>query len=219
MIVIGAGGFAKELAEILVSDKYNFDETNLFFFDNVSENIPHKLFGRFKILRSFDEVEEIFENVSQEFSIGIGVPQNRYSLSKQFESLGGILTSTISGNAGIGSFWTKIGNGTILMDSVLVSNDVSVGKGTLINNNCFIGHDVNIGEFVEIMPGANITGHCKIGNYTTIGTGAIIIPKISIGSNCFINAGSVITKNVPDNSVVTGVLPSRVVERPPEFKL
>ena len=219
MIVIGAGGFAKELIEALLSEKYNYDESNLFFFDNVSENIPEKFLGKYRILRTFDEVKKVFTEVSNEFCLGLSTPKIRYKLTKLFEQMEGKIVSVISANAYIGTLDTKIGRGCSIMHGTLVSCDASVGKGTLLNLNSVVGHDVTIGDFVEIMPGVNITGHCKIGDYTTIGTGVVVIPKVTIGSNCSIAAGSVVTKDVPDNSLVVGVLPSRVVERLPEFEL
>ena len=49
MVIIGAKGFAKELLEVLVSTKYNYNEENLFFFDNINPEIPDLLFDKFKV--------------------------------------------------------------------------------------------------------------------------------------------------------------------------
>ena len=57
MVVIGAKGFAKELLEVLVSTKYNFNEQNLFFFDNVNPETPDYLFNKYKVLKTFDDVK------------------------------------------------------------------------------------------------------------------------------------------------------------------
>lgn len=219
MIVIGAGGFAKELLEALLSEKYDYNESNLFFFDNVSKNVPETFLGKYKILKTFDEVINIFSEISPEFCLGLSTPKVRYILTKQFEELGGKSISIVSTNAYVGILGTTIGDGCSIMHGALVSCDASVGKGTLLNLNCVVGHDVKIGDFVEVMPGVNITGHCEVGSYTTIGTGVVIVPKIKIGKNCSIAAGSVVTKDVPDNSLVVGILPSRVVEKLPEFEL
>tara|TARA_R110002033_G_scaffold39678_1_gene79634 strand:+ start:6240 stop:6890 length:651 start_codon:yes stop_codon:yes gene_type:complete len=212
MIVIGAKGFAKELLEDLVSIKYGYNETNLFFFDDVSNNLPQKLFGKYLILTTFDEVKKIFNTVSNEFSIGIGSPKHRKFLSKKFEKIGGELTKVISNSATIGSFGNQIENGVVIMGGNQITNNIKIGKGTLINLNCTIGHDTVIGEFVEITPGVNISGNCSIGDYTTIGTGVKIIPNIKIGQNCIVGAGTVVTKDFPDNSVIVGV-PGKIIKQ------
>ena len=212
MIVIGAKGFAKELLEDLVSDKYNYTETNLFFFDNISDDIPKKLFSKFNIVTSFDEVKTLFTKGNTDFTIGIGFPKNRKKISGLFEGLGGELVSIISENSVVGSFNNKIDSGVIIRSGVQITNDITIGKGSLINLNCTIGHDSVIGEFVELSPNVNISGHCKIGNLTSIGSGSTVLPNIKIGKNCIIGAGSVVTKNIPDNSVVVGV-PGKIIKQ------
>ena len=212
MIVIGAKGFAKELLEDLVSSKYNYNETNLYFFDNVSDNISEKLFDKFTILKSFEEVEKIFNTGSNKFCIGIGFPKHRKKLTNLFENLGGELTTIISNKAVVGTFNNKISKGVIIRSGVQITNDITISKGALINLNCTIGHDSIIGEFVELSPNVNISGHCIIGDLTSIGSGSTILPNISIGANCIIGAGSVITKNIPDNSIVVGV-PGKIIKQ------
>jgi len=212
MIVIGAKGFAKELLEDLVSDKYNYNKDNLYFFDNISKNGPEELFNKFKILTSLIQVEKIFKETSKEFSIGLGFPKHRKKLTELFENLGGELTSVISKNAIIGSFENEIFNGVTIMSGVQITNGITIGKGSLINLNCTIGHDSIIGDFVELSPNVNISGHCKIGDCTSIGSGSTVLPNIIIGKNCIIGAGSVITKNIPDNSVVVGV-PGKIIKQ------
>jgi len=212
MIVIGAKGFAKELLEDLVSSKYNYNETNLYFFDNVSDNVPKKLFDKFTILKSFDEVEEIFNIGSNKFCIGIGFPKYRKKLTKLFEDLDGKLTTIISNKAVVGTFNNKISKGVIIRSGVQITNSITIGKGVLINLGATIGHDSIIGDFVELSHNVNISGHCKIGDLTSIGSGSTVLPNISIGVNCIIGAGAVITKNIPDNSVVVGV-PGEIIKQ------
>ena len=211
MIVIGAKGFAKELLEDLTSLRYGYNQTNLYFFDNVTENLPDKLFNKFQIIRSITDVENIFKNISNEFSIGIGTPKHRKDLMEKFESIGGAPKTIVSELSRIGSFDNFIGIGTTIMAGTQITNSVKIGKGVLINLNCTVGHDANIENYVELTPSVNISGHCNIGALTTLGTGAVVIPGVTIGKNCVIGAGSVVTKDVPDNSVVVGV-PGKIIK-------
>lgn len=210
MIVIGAGGFAIELLEILVSKKYGYAKDNLFFFDNVTSDLPNKLFNEFTILKSLEEVEEIFKSDSNDFCLGIGNPKLREKLNISFENIGGELMSIISEKSEIGSFETEIREGCSLMTGSNISNNVKIGKGCLIYGNSFIAHDVIIKDYVEISPGVNITGNCKIGKFTSIGAGTTIIPNITIGENVVIGAGSVIIQDVGDDCTVVGV-PGKIV--------
>jgi acetyltransferase-like isoleucine patch superfamily enzyme len=68
-----------------------------------------------------------------------------------------------------------------------------------------IHHDSRIGVFTEIAPLAVITGHVKIGDYSFIGANATVLPDLTVGSYVIVGAGAVVTRNIPDNTVVTGI--------------
>jgi hypothetical protein len=56
MLIIGAKGFAKEVLETLVvENKYSKD---IFFYDDVNDNVGGYLYNRFKIFKSLEEVKE-----------------------------------------------------------------------------------------------------------------------------------------------------------------
>lgn len=203
MIVAGAKGLAKELLAIF-SQQAALDD--LRFFDNVSPDVPEKLFGQFPVVRSFDEARKIFTQTGDpSFCLGLGNPLLRYRLYKQFTDAGGKLTSVISPRADIGQFDNHIGPGCCILPGAVITTSVRLGKGCLINPNATISHDSVVGDFVEISPGVNVTGNCRIGDFSFLGANSVILPKISIGRNVIVGAGAVVTKDVPDNSLVVGV--------------
>jgi sugar O-acyltransferase (sialic acid O-acetyltransferase NeuD family) len=202
MLIVGAKGFAKEVLEIC-HQLNKLD--NLVFFDDVNNDVPKKLYDKFPVLKSKEEVSKYFKSVDMNFTIGIGNPCLRKELCITFEALGGIYTSVISPFTTIGHYGNRIGEGTNIMTGTVVTNDIIIGIGVLINLNCTIGHDTIIGDFVEISPGVHISGNCKIGSFSIIGTNATVLPKISIGQNVIVGAGSVVTKDVPDNCLVVGI--------------
>ena len=83
------------------------------------------------------------------------------------------------------------------------------GEGVCINDNCIIhgigctGKGLLIGDGTNICHGA-IVHKSVIGKNCMIGIGAKIIDTV-IGDNCLIAAGAVVTKEIPDNSFVTGI--------------
>ena len=58
MIIIGAKGFAKEVLEVL---KQRNELENLFFYDDVNEDIGNTLYGIFPILKSLEEAKKMIE--------------------------------------------------------------------------------------------------------------------------------------------------------------
>jgi sugar O-acyltransferase (sialic acid O-acetyltransferase NeuD family) len=202
MIVVGAKGMAKELLEIIFSE-LQFKEEEILFFDNLN-NHQGKLYGKFSILKSFEEVEDYFKNNNNSFTLGLGNPQLRQKMVEKFTELGGLLTSIVSSKAKIGSFNTSLGKGCQIMQGVVITNDVKLGMGVLVNLNTTISHDCEIGDYTEIACGVTIPGRCKIGNNVFIGSNATLNPDITIGDNAIIGAGSVVIKNVPEGCTVVG---------------
>ena len=203
MVIVGAKGFAKEVLEIF-SQRNQLN--NLFFFDNISTDLPPQLYGRFPILKSIEEVKAVFREIGDNrFVLGLGNPVIRYNMYQMFSEAGGELASTISPHTDIGSFGTTIAPGCNILSGTIITNDVTLKLGCLVNPSCGISHDSVLGEFVQLSPGVRITGNCYIDNYTTLGTNAVVVPKVRIGKNVVVAAGAVVTKDVPDNVMVAGV--------------
>jgi len=215
MLIIGAKGFAKEVLEVLHQQNVL---NHIVFFDNISNDVPEKLYDLYPVLKTENQVEEYFSITDCSFTIGIGNPILRKKLKDKFTNLGGIFTSTISPKTDIGNFGNLIQNGCNIMTGTIITNDVTILEGVLINLNCTIGHDSIIGNFVELSPGVHISGNCKVGDFSVIGTNSTILPKINIGKNVIIGAGSVVTKDIPDNCMAFGV-PAKIIKEldPLEF--
>ncbi len=203
MVIIGARGLAKEVLEIF----FQHDQTdNLYFFDNVSKDLPNHLFQKFPILTSIEEVNQAIKVTGDHsFTLGLGNPSARYKLTQLFEKTGGLLTSTVSKHALIGHFGNVIGPGCTILDGAVITNGVTLGKGCLINPHGSISHDSRLGDFVEMSPGARVTGSCTIGDFCVLGTNAVVLPNVTLGRNVIVGAGAVVTKDVPDNSLVVGI--------------
>lgn len=200
MLILGAKGFAKEVLEI-----FHQLETleNLAFYDGMNTYTEKKLYDRFPILTSDDELTAFFQT-DKRFVLGIGNPSARKKLAQKTELLGGELSSVISPYSVIGHYGTSIQKGCNIMSGTIITNDVSIHKGVLINLNCTIGHDTVIGEFSELCPGVNVSGNVQIGSEVFIGTNSVIAPSVQIGDGAVIGAGSVVLKDVPPGTFWAG---------------
>jgi sugar O-acyltransferase (sialic acid O-acetyltransferase NeuD family) len=201
MIIIGAKGFAKQLVEIFFQQKRT---EGLFFFDDVSSDVPDAIFG-IPVLRSKNDVKDLFASGLKEFCLGLGTPRNRKILANDFKMLGGQLVSVISEQAQIASQVKYIGEGVTFLPGVIVENDVTIQDGVLLNSLCSIHHDSVVESYSEISPGARVLGNCYIGHECLIGTNAVILPKLSVNDGAIVGAGAVVTRDVPGQSMVMGV--------------
>ena len=200
MLIIGAGGFALECLEILFQNGYNKE---IYFFDNVNEFINPFIEKNYKIIRSFEELNNL--NKKTEFILGVGNPNTRKFFNHKLTSEYNLTASSlISSKSIIGKIENKICSNVNIMSGVVVTSQCEISKGVLINLNATIGHNTKIKQFVEICPGVNISGNCIIEDGAFIGTGANILPGIQIGKGAIIAAGAVVTKNVKENTMVAG---------------
>ena len=202
MIVIGAGGFATEVLEILIE---SYDINEIYFFDDVNNLSSDLLFNSYKILTSLDQVKEIFNTISNKYCIGLGGIKNKIKLTEIFNSIGGDLTSVISKNAIIGKHNVSIGRGSVILPGVKISNNVRIGVLNLIYYNCVIAHDCFIGDYCEISPSVNILGNVIIGKRVWCGTNCTILPKLIITDDVIIGAGALVNKSIEIKSTVVGV--------------
>jgi sugar O-acyltransferase (sialic acid O-acetyltransferase NeuD family) len=208
ILIIGAGGFAKELLETVVQ---NDPSPALTFYDDVGDDLPDRLFDRFPVITNEAEARAYFRDVHRAFALGVGSPQSRAGLYEKFVALGGDPKTIVSPFAKIGRYGNSVGEGSCILTNAVVETNNRIGKGTLIHIGALVSHDVGIGEFCEISPRASLLGNVKIGDKCSLGTGCIILPKISVGNDVVVGAGAVVTKDVPDGTTVVGV-PARPIE-------
>ena len=208
MIIAGAGGFAKEVYEVL--NQQNRSEETAIYVDIPLEQI--NFLPNIPILSSTTELEAHFEKYGSDCVIGIGNPLKRFEFTNRILKLGGTFTNVISDNAEIGSIDVNIAEGTIILGGVRMSNSVTLGKGCIVYYNAIITHDCTVGDFVEISPAATLLGNVTVGHFCQLGANSTILPGVTLGSNVVVGAGAVVTKDVPDNTVVAGV-PAKEIKK------
>lgn len=206
MVIIGAGGFAKELLDVVLQA---IPLKDIAFYDDITEEGPRKLFGQFPILKNSEDLLKHFHQYGNDFTLGIGGTKIRKELFEKISGIGGNLVSTIDNRASVGVF-SQLGIGSNVLSQACISNDSQIGIAALIYYNSIITHDCILGDFVEISPGATLLGRVSIGDFTHIGANATVLGRVKVGKNCLVGAGAVVTKDVPDNAVVAGV-PAQII--------
>lgn len=201
IVLFGAGGFAKEVANIIRN--INKKRETYEFLGFVVEGKYYKsnmFINGYPIL---GDENWLLAHRDVYCNCAIADPGAKKRVH-QFLKSNGISIETIVDIAGYVSPNSCIGQGCVIYPYVLVSENVNVGEGVLLNSYVTIGHDVKIGDFTNVMPGTGISGNCVIGEQVNIGGHAFIVPKKKIGDNAVVAAGSVVFSNVKSGTTVLG---------------
>jgi len=208
IVIVGAGGFAREVAWLIEDINLKNNLWNLIGY--IDENLSNKgcLLNGNEVLGNFDSIKWGNENIY--YICAVGDTLVRKELSEKAESIGLKPAILIHPNV-IMSKYVKVGEGTIICSSNTITVNVEIGKHVIINLDCTIGHDVLIQDYVTILPSVNVSGSVILEDGSSIGTGSAIIQGKRVGINSIIGAGTVVVKDVPANCTAVGV-PAKVVK-------
>lgn len=197
VVIIGAGGHAKVIADIV--DKSQ-DILLGFLDDNLEKG--KTVICDYKVLGKIEEVLQLKEQDENiEFVIAIGNNNIRKEISDKYQLN---YYTAIHPSAQIGLDVT-IEKGTQILANACVNSCAKIGKHCIINTGAIIEHDNIIEDYVHISPNATLGGTVKIGENTHVGIGAVLKNNIEICSNCIIGAGAVVVKNIIEEGTYVGV--------------
>lgn len=197
MVIVGAGGHASEVFDVLTENSSN---KFVFFFDNTDCPTIEKQGSR--IFKSFEEIEMELQS-GFDFVLGVGNPQLRIKFLAAFRSTGAAYRNIRAASASISA--SCMSTEFDAMKNSFIGPGTTIGFGTLINTGAQVHHDVSIGEFTEISPRSLVLGGASVGSFTRVGANATVLPKVKIGNNVVVGAGAVVISDLPDNCLAVGV--------------
>jgi sugar O-acyltransferase (sialic acid O-acetyltransferase NeuD family) len=210
IVVIGAGGLAKEIAFLIDEINSQNSEWNILgFIDNNNENIGQNN-GKYRIYNTDEWLINCNDNISIAF--GIGEPIIIKKLLVSFKKNKNIFYPNLIHPNVIGD-WDNISmsEGNTLCSGNIFTTDITIGSFNCFNLSCTIGHDSIIGDFNIINPSVNISGGVKLGSEILLGTGSQILQYKQICNKNIIGAGAVVSKNIDESGVYVGI-PARKIK-------
>ena len=208
IVLIGAGGFGREVASII--EVLNFDNSNwhkppsyelLGFLDDGSQYHEGVMINGYPWLGKIDWILQHKDDAL--CTCTIGNSKTRANVQQRLAAQG-VRFETISAFGSYIAPFTEIGKGCVFYGGVTISVNCKIGDGVLMNQMVNIGHDVTIGDFTSIMPFSGISGNCKVGKEVNIGGHAFVVPGRKVGDGATIAAGSIVFSNVRANTTVLG---------------
>lgn len=206
LIIVGAGGFGRELLQWIkdinrVSQTWNIKG---FIDDN-----PNALLGYdcdYSVIGSIADWESGDNEV---FALAIAEPHTKVSVVGVLKQRGAEFADIIHPLAKISEF-TKHGEGLVMYPSAALNVNTKVGDFvTLLSSG--IGHDVVVDDYATISSYCGIPRGVHIGKRAYLADHAVILPEHSVGDDAYVGAGSVVVRNVPAGKKVFGN-PAKIID-------
>jgi len=186
IIIIGDGGHANSVLDVLLSNKkFKFSG----FVGKTKKNKKAKWEDK--------DIKKIFKKVKYAV-IGIGQIKSsslRISIFKKLKKIGFKFPFLISPNSYV-SKSAVIREGTVVMHGAIINAKTLIGKNCIINSKALIEHDVVIGDNCHISTNSTVNGNSRIGDNSFLGSSATVVNNIKISKSKFIKAGTLVKKNL-----------------------
>lgn len=202
LVIIGAGGFGREVADTVHSINRIKQTYNLLGFVDDGEHLKNKTINDIIVIGSREDLKALCSKRQIYAAIAIANANIKKEIAKDLE--GFVTWENIIHPTAQVSDYCDMGKGNILQAFSIVGPNTRIGNHCMINSRSGMGHDARMDDYVSVMSFCDITGgvELKEGVYLALGVG--IIPGITIGEGAYICAGSIVFKDVEAGATMIG---------------
>ncbi|MFG1879938.1 acetyltransferase [Sphaerisporangium sp. NPDC049003] len=209
LLIVGAGGFARETAQAVhaVNDVSPTWELLGFLDDDprrhgtVVDGVP-VLGGSGEALERDDARIVVCTGNSRDYAsrarivARLGLPPERYA-------------TLVHPGASV-SRSCAIGPGSVVLAQVVLTASVTVGAHVSVMPHVTLTHDDVVGDYATVAAGARLAGGVHVGRGAYVGSGALVRETLTIGSYALVGMGSVVLQDIPAHEIWAGV-PARFI--------
>jgi sugar O-acyltransferase (sialic acid O-acetyltransferase NeuD family) len=204
LVIVGAGGFARETAELVRAVNERQPAWDLLGFLDDDPTLTGRVVSRLPVLGTSAWVHD---HPHAAVVVCVGSPRNYMSRAIVVERLG--LTHDrypqLVHPAAVVPPSALLGAGTVVHATSVFTTDVQIGAHVAVMPGVILTHDDLVGDFVTFGAGVRVAGASTIDTGAYVGSGALIRESITVGAWSLIGMGSVVTRSVPAGQVWAGV--------------
>jgi len=199
IVIIGAGGFGREVAWLI--ERINKAQTSweLIGFVDDTDILQGSVVGGYPVL---GYISWLTKQEDEIFAVcAIGASKGRKIVIEKLKNVNfaTVIDPTVQMSERI-----IIGEGSIICAGTILTVDVKLGSHVIVNLDCTVGHDAIICDYVTLYPSVNISGNTLIDECVEMGTGSQIIQGLRIGEGTIVGAGAVVVKELPRECTAVG---------------
>ncbi len=179
-LLVGAGGHAKLLVEILIE----LGETVDAYVDPVARD--------WQTARHISDDDSAITLDPGALVLGLGGYKTPYlckrlDLFQVYLDKGWNAPPIIHPSATVSPSST-LGEGVCVLAGAVIQPHAVIGDAVIINTRAVVEHDSAIGSGTHVAPGAIVLGDCRVGSTCMIGSGSIILQGVKVPDNTLVKA-------------------------------
>ncbi len=207
IVIIGAGGFGREVAWLIEDINTQKQTWNIVGFIDEDETLLGKKINGYKVVGNLDWL--VKQNIHA--CIAIGNPKIKEKIVNKLKSSKVIYPNLIHPSV-IKSKYIDYGEGCVICAGCILTVNIKLGNHIIINLDTTVGHDAIIKDYTTILPSVNISGFVKLEKSIIVGTGTQIIEGIQVAENAIIGASASVVRNIVESGTYVGVPAKRLIK-------
>lgn len=203
LVIVGAGGFARETAAAVraVNERRPTWRLRGFLDDDPALHGTRR--AGLAILGGVDRLAEMPTTAAvvcvgnpgdyaarQRIVHRLGLPTERYA-------------TIIHPAASVGT-GSSVGPGTVLLAGVVLTADVTVGAHVAVMPQVVLTHDNRVADYVTLAAGVRLGGGAVLRTGAYLGSAALLRQAVTVGEWSLVGMGSVVLRDVPPGEVWVG---------------
>jgi sugar O-acyltransferase (sialic acid O-acetyltransferase NeuD family) len=197
-IIVGAGGFGRELALAVELQIAISGGELLGFLDDTVDPLGANASRYPPIL---GPTRQFSHSAEYTLLLGVSDPAAKMSMVTEIEAKGGVFGTFIHPQALV-MRTSSLGRGCIVCKQAGASADANIGDYVLLNSFSGVAHDCAIGNGTTMSSFVDVCGRATVGRQVFIGSHATILPGVDVGDGARIGAGSVVVRRVKPGQAV-----------------
>lgn len=204
LLIVGAGGFARETVRAVDAINAVDDSWNLLGFLDDDPALHGSLVSGTPVV---GPVEAVADHVEAAVVVCTGRPDNYLSRRRIVQRLGLPLErfATVVHPSCILAADTVVGRGSVLLAGVITTASVQIGSHVAVMPQCVLTHDDTIGDFATLASGVRLGGGVTIETGAYLGAGSLVGESTTIGRWSLVGMGAVVRHDIAAKEVWAGV--------------
>lgn len=213
LLIVGAGGFAREAAETVRTIHSVDGSVRLLGFLDDDRTLHGTTVGGIPVL---GPVQAVADHPDAAVVVAVGRP-DAYTVRRDIVARLALpadrYATLVHPGSSIGSS-CSVGAGTVVLAQVVMTADVMVGDHVVVMPQVVLPHDVRVDDYATLASGVRLGGGVRVCTGAYVASGVCVREGCRVGAWSLVGIGSTVLTDVPDERVWFGS-PARNVRRAP----